>query len=159
MIRSGAHPVSDGEDGRASENPEGPVLLFDGVCNLCAGVVRFIIPRDRKGRFRFAALQSEIGGSRLRQAGLKIDLSDPANATLVLIEGGRAHLRSSAALRVATKLGGAWPLLGVFLIVPPPLRDLIYRWVSRNRYRWFGKNDACYIPESGENWRFLDAPQ
>lgn len=156
MIRSGAHPVSDGEDGRASENPEGPVLLFDGVCNLCAGVVRFIIPRDRTGRFRFAALQSEIGETRLRQAGLEIDLSDPANATLVLIEGGRAHVRSSAALRIAANLGGAWPLLATLLIVPRPLRDLVYRWVARNRYRWFGKKDVCYIPDSDESRRFLD---
>ena len=67
------------------------------------------------------------------------------------------HVRSSAALRVATKLGGAWPLLAVFLVVPRPLRDLVYRWVARNRYRWFGKKDACYVPATDESWRFLDA--
>ncbi len=93
--------------------PEGPVLLFDGVCNLCAGVVRFIIPRDLNGRFRFASLQSEIGAALLREARLEVDPSDPATATLVLIEGERTYVRSSAALRVATKLGGGWPLLAV----------------------------------------------
>ena len=77
--------------------------------------------------------------------------------TMILLDGVRAHTRSSAALRVAAKLDQGWPLLAVFLVIPRPLRDLVYRWVAGNRYRWFGKRDACYVPEEDESWRFLDA--
>ncbi|WP_420463629.1 thiol-disulfide oxidoreductase DCC family protein [Candidatus Palauibacter sp.] len=135
---------------------EGPIVLFDGVCNLCAGAVRFIIPRDRRGRFRFASLQSEAGRRILAHVGLALDAEDPAEWSLVLVANGRGYLRSAAALRIAAGLGRGWPLVAVFLVVPAPLRDLAYRFVARNRYRWFGRKTACELPRTEESSRFLD---
>ena len=136
---------------------EGPIVLFDGVCNLCAGAVRFIIPRDRRGRFRFAALQSEAGRRIL--AGIGVEAPEPGETprSLVLVANGRAYLRSAAALRIAARLDRGWRLASVFLVVPGPLRDLVYRFVARNRYRWFGRETACDLPRAEEAWRFLDA--
>ncbi len=126
-----------------------PVILFDGVCNLCNAAVNFIIDRDPEAVFRFAPLQSDVGQEltgRCRIGG--------AN-TIVLIENGRCSARSTAALRIARRLSGAWPLLGVLLAVPAPLRDAAYRAVARNRYRWFGKRDACRLPTPDLRSRFL----
>ena len=127
------------------------IVLFDGVCNLCHGSVRFILKRDPREHFRFASLQSDPGRDLLREYDLPEDLS-----TIVLIENGRAFHRSSAALRIARRLRGAWPLLAVFLVIPPPLRDLVYRFIANNRYRWFGKKDVCSLPEPGQAARFLE---
>lgn len=137
--------------------PEGPIVLFDGVCNLCAGAVRFIIPRDRSGRFRFAALQSDAAREILEGVGAPIQEPEASPPSLVLVSEGRAHVRSGAALRIAAGLGRGWPLLVVLLVIPPPLRDLAYRFVARNRYRWFGKETACDVPRIDEAWRFIDA--
>lgn len=136
--------------------PEGPIVLFDGVCNLCAGAVRFIIPRDRSGRFRFAALQSETGQRILAEAGIEAAEPGEAPGSLVLLADGKAYLRSAAALRIAKGLDRAWPLASALLLIPAPLRDLAYRFVARNRYRWFGKETACDVPRSDEAWRFID---
>ncbi|WP_419950054.1 thiol-disulfide oxidoreductase DCC family protein [Candidatus Palauibacter sp.] len=141
----------------ADPNLEGPIVLFDGVCNLCAGAVRFIIPRDRPGRFRFASLQSEAGQRILTAVGVEAPEPGEAPRSLVLVANGRAYLRSGGALRIAAGLGRAWPLAAVLLVIPSPLRDLAYRFVARNRYRWFGKHTACSLPRAAENWRFLDA--
>ncbi|MYH08810.1 MAG: DUF393 domain-containing protein [Gemmatimonadales bacterium] len=137
--------------------PEGPIVLFDGVCNLCAGAVRFIIPRDRCGRFRFAALQSDAGRRILAATGVETPGADEPPESLILVADRRTYARSGAALRIAAGLGGGWPLLAVFLVIPAPLRDLAYRFVARNRYRWFGKQTACELPRTEESWRFLDA--
>ncbi|WP_419933901.1 thiol-disulfide oxidoreductase DCC family protein [Candidatus Palauibacter sp.] len=136
---------------------EGPIVLFDGVCNLCAGTVRFIIPRDRRGRFRFASLQSEAGRRVLLGLGAEGPDPDEPPQSLVLVANGRVYRRSRAALRIAAGLDRGWPLVAVFLVVPAPLRDLAYRFVARNRYRWFGRKTACELPQTGESWRFLDA--
>ena len=133
--------------------------MFDGVCNLCTGAVRFVIPRDRRGRIRFASLQSDVARSLLADAELPAGLAESTAETMILLDRGRVHVRSSAALRVAAKLDQGWPLLAAFLAVPRPLRDLVYRWVGRNRTRWFGKRDACYVPAAEESWRFLDADE
>ena len=137
-------------------SPEGPIVLFDGVCNLCAGAVRIIIRRDRRGRFRFASLQSDVGRRIL--AGIGGTSPEPGGSleSLVLVSEGRAHVRSGAALRIAAGLDGGWPMLAVFLVIPAPLRDLAYRFVARNRYRWFGKETACDVPRIDEAWRFID---
>ena len=132
-----------------------PIVLFDGVCNLCNGSVQFLLKRDPEGRFRFAALQSDAGRRLMAEHGLAADTL----SSVLLIEGGRVWHESSAALRIARHLPGAWKLLRVFAIVPRPLRDAAYRWIARNRYRWFGKRDECMVPRPGDRERFLDATE
>lgn len=129
-----------------------PVLLFDGVCNLCNGAVAFVIRRDARARFRFAPLQSPAADALLASLGVsRAGLPD----SFVLVEDGRVHLRSTAALRVARGLRFPWPLLGVLLVVPRFLRDPLYDFVARNRYRWFGKRDECMVPTAELQARFL----
>jgi predicted DCC family thiol-disulfide oxidoreductase YuxK len=131
--------------------PPHPVLLFDGVCNLCNGFVQFIIKRDPQGVFRFASLQSELARNLLSERGL-----DPAAMdTVVLIDGDRTYVKSDAALRAAGYMGGAWPVLKVFGVLPRSWRNAIYDWVARNRYRWFGKKDQCMVPTPELRSRFL----
>ncbi len=128
-----------------------PILLFDGVCNLCHGSVRFLLDRDRKARFRFAPLQSEIGRALLA----RFDLDAAALDTVVLIDADGAHARSDAALRCARLLGAPWSWSWLLSAVPRPLRDAAYEFVARHRYRWFGKKDACPIPRPEWRARFL----
>lgn len=128
-----------------------PILLFDGVCNLCNGAVRFIIERDPAGIFRFASLQSEAAKQLLGQfPEAPRDIS-----TIVLIEHNRLYTKSDAALRAARHLPGAWPALYGFIIIPPAIRNIIYDWIARNRYRWFGKQDQCMMPTPELKGRFL----
>jgi predicted DCC family thiol-disulfide oxidoreductase YuxK len=130
-----------------------PIVLFDGVCNLCNGLVQFVIRRDPPpARLRFAALQSNAGQQLLREHGLStVDLD-----TFVFIEAGVAHVRSTAALRLLKRLGLPWSLAWCAVIVPRPLRDAVYRWISRNRYRWFGVRESCMVPSAELRSRFLD---
>jgi predicted DCC family thiol-disulfide oxidoreductase YuxK len=132
-----------------------PVLLFDGVCNLCNGSVQLIIRRDPEGRFRFASLQSAAGQRYLDE--LRIDRQ--ALDSLILVEGDRWSKESDAVLRIARHLGGPWKMLAVFRLVPGPLRDWAYRLIARNRYRWFGKRESCWLPTQELRERFLDAAQ
>ena len=128
-----------------------PVLLFDGVCNLCNGSVQWVLLHDRKAQFRFAALQSETGQALLRQFGL-----DPAQLdTVLLVDGDRIFLRSDAPLEIARRLGGGWALLYLFKVLPRPLRDAVYNWVARNRYHWFGRQEACMLPRPEWKGRFV----
>lgn len=133
-------------------SPRAPVLLFDGVCGLCHRAVAFVLARDRRGVFRFASLQSEVGRALAARCGLRPDALD----TLVLVEGERCSTRSTAALRVARRLTGAWPLLAALLVVPRPLRDAVYDAVAARRYRWFGRYDSCPLPPPALRPRFLD---
>lgn len=129
-----------------------PVLLFDGVCNLCNRSVQFVIKKDRKRIFRFASLQSELGMHVMQQYGLPVsDLN-----SFLLLENGKLYTKSTAALRLTRKLGGGWPLLYAFMIVPKFIRDGIYSWIARNRYKWFGKRDACWLPTPELKTLFLD---
>ena len=148
--------TDDRSPGTDDPSPEGPIVLFDGVCNLCAGAVRFIIPRDRSGRFRFASLQSDAAREILEGVGAPIPEPEASPPSLVLVSEGRAHVRSGAALRIAVGLDRGWPVLAALLVIPAPLRDLAYRFVARNRYRWFGKETACDVPRIDEGWRFID---
>jgi predicted DCC family thiol-disulfide oxidoreductase YuxK len=126
-------------------------VLFDGVCNLCAGVVRFVIERDREARFRFAPLQSELGRALQRQHGL-----DPDElATFVVIDAEGAATRSTAVLRILRQLGAPWRWLYPLRWVPTPLRDALYGVVARNRYRWFGRREQCLVPTPELRSRFL----
>lgn len=127
------------------------IILFDGVCNLCAWSVQFIIRRDPRGQFRFAALQSAAGQRLLAERGL----AGPDLDSVVLIEGPRAYTRSGAALRIARRLTGLWPALAALLLVPRPLRDWAYSVVARNRYRWFGQQSECMLPTPELRARFL----
>jgi predicted DCC family thiol-disulfide oxidoreductase YuxK len=128
------------------------VVLFDGVCNLCNGTVVFVAGRDPGGYFRFAALQSPIGQDVLTAAGLPADTLE----TLVLLEGGRVFVRSTAALRITRRLSGLWPLAYAAIVIPPPIRDAAYRLIARHRYRLFGRRDACMIPSPDLRRRFLE---
>ena len=129
----------------------GAVVLFDGVCNLCNGFVRFVIPRDPRGYFQFATLGSAAAARVLGERGGPT----PGADSLVLVEGGRAYIRSAAALRIARRLRFPWSLAYGLTIVPRPLRDWIYDFVARNRYRWFGRRDACMLPGQATKDRFL----
>ena len=128
------------------------IVLYDGVCNLCTGTVRFAVDRDPEGRIHYASLQSKLGHALMEHVGLPSGRYD----TFVFVEDGVAHVRSTAALRLAKKLRGPWPAMSVFLIVPRPIRDFVYRLVSKSRYLWFGRTDACRIPTPDERERFLD---
>ena len=128
-----------------------PVILFDGVCNLCNQSVQFVINHDPKSTFRFAALQSGFGQEQLREH--RLDTNE--FISVVLLVGNKVYDRSRAALEIARRLNGLWPLLYVFVIVPPFIRNFVYDWISRNRYRWFGKRDECMIPTPELKARFI----
>lgn len=128
-----------------------PIVLFDGLCNLCSSSVQFIITHDPKNRFRFASLQSDFGQKILHENHLSAtDLN-----SFILYENGKIYTRSTGALKVAKQLSGPWKLLSGFLILPPFLRDGIYNLVSRNRYKWFGKKSSCWLPSKSLNSRFI----
>ena len=131
---------------------DGAVIVFDGVCALCSRWVRFLLRFDRKGRYRFAAMQGEHGRSLLMAHGL--DPDDPLS--FLLVEGGTAYTDTDAIVRVISGLGGAWRLAGAARWIPTALRDRGYRWLARNRYRWFGRNETCFLPTLEQRGRFLD---
>lgn len=127
------------------------LVLFDGTCNFCCSSVNFSIRRDPRGRLRFATLSSEAARRAVAATGFSGELPD----SVVLIENGRLHTLSSAGLRIAKKLRMPWPVLGVFLLLPRCVRDIPYRWLARNRYRWFGKRDECMVPTPEIRARFV----
>jgi predicted DCC family thiol-disulfide oxidoreductase YuxK len=116
-----------------------PVVLFDGVCKLCNGSVNFIVRRDRKGRLRLAPLQSDYGRAILEKYGRHTDPMD----SMMLLEGKRLTVKSTAVIRISKYLSGAWPLCMILLTIPPFIRDFIYDIIAKNRYRWFGKYNTC----------------
>ena len=126
-----------------------PVILFDGVCNLCTGSVQFVIERDSRKRFRFASLQSPVAE---RLLGRREDLE-----SIILLQDGKTYRKSGAALRIARRLDGLWPLLAVLLIIPGFLRDAVYDWIGRRRYRMFGRREACWLPSVDLADRFLNS--
>ena len=131
-------------DGRA-------VVLFDGVCNLCNRSVRFVVRRDPAMCFRFASLQSAFAAEVLRGSGLP----DGYLGSIVLLEDGVLYTKSDAMLRIARGLRAPWPLAGALGVIPRTLRDMVYDWVARNRYRWFGKREACLVPSGEDAIRFI----
>jgi predicted DCC family thiol-disulfide oxidoreductase YuxK len=128
-----------------------PVILFDGVCNFCNSVVAFTIRQDRKGVFRFAALQSPAGQRLLQQYGLP----DQDFASFILIDKGKAYKSSTAGLKLYNRLPWYWKWVQVFRIVPQFLRDAVYNFVARNRYKWFGRQKQCMVPSPELKSRFL----
>jgi predicted DCC family thiol-disulfide oxidoreductase YuxK len=129
-----------------------PIVLFDGLCNVCDGSVQAILKRDREGIFRFASLQGRFGQETLKRMGM------PTNdlETLVLLEDGKIHTRSTAVLRILHRMGGVWGFLYIFRFIPVPLRDAAYRLFARRRHRLFGRRDDCRIPTPGQRERFID---
>lgn len=128
------------------------IILFDGVCNLCNALVQFVIRHDPEQYFRFASLQSEAGRALLA----KHDLAAPETPeSLVLLEGGKVRRYSSAALHILRHLKSWHRLFFPLIYVPAFLRDPVYRFIARHRYRWFGKQDTCWLPEPELNERFL----
>jgi predicted DCC family thiol-disulfide oxidoreductase YuxK len=130
---------------------EHKILLFDGVCNLCNSAINFVIRNDKKDIFRFTALQEEPGKSLLKKYQI-----DPKNTdSIVLIENGKAFVKSTAALRVSKHLNGALPLLYGLIIIPVFIRNAVYDFIAKNRYKWYGKKDSCIIPTPELKSRFL----
>ncbi|MEO8172773.1 MAG: thiol-disulfide oxidoreductase DCC family protein [Sediminibacterium sp.] len=129
-----------------------PIIFFDGVCNLCTGVVQFVIRHDPKRRFRFASLQSEIGQQLLKQN----DLPSAEFGSFILFENGKVYTKSTAALTVAKNLNGLLPIWYVNIIFPKFIRDGVYNLVARNRYKWFGKKEECWIPTPELNELFIN---
>ncbi|MGM7634833.1 thiol-disulfide oxidoreductase DCC family protein [Bacillus sp. Hm123] len=126
------------------------IILFDGECNFCEHSVQFIIKRDPKAHYKFASLQSDIG-QRLMEAH-----QVPSNIdSLLLIDGDHCYHQSTAALRICKHLSGGWKLFYYLLIIPRPIRDKVYQWVAKNRYKWFGKKDHCVLPSPEIRKRFL----
>lgn len=131
-------------------NKEQHIVFFDGVCNLCNSSLQFIIRNDRKALFKFASLQSDKACELLKPFG---ELNEDS---VLYLKNGILYKRSSAALRIARQLDGLWPLLYIFIIIPPFIRNAIYKWIAKNRYQWFGKMEECMVPEEGLKERFLE---
>lgn len=132
-------------------NEDKAIVLFDGFCNFCSSSVLFIIKRDRGVYFRFAALQTGSGKLIKEKYGLSLDKTD----SIILIENNKVYYRSTAALRITRKLKGAWKLFYATIIIPPFIRDFFYDLVARNRYRWFGKRNTCFMPDQAVKERFI----
>ena len=127
-----------------------PVVLFDGVCKLCNGSVNFILPRDNKGQLKLAPLQSDYARAVLKEHGKNSDMLD----SMMLLEGGRLTVKSTALIRISKYLDGAWPLCMVALVIPPFIRDFVYDIIAKKRYKWFGKYDTCRLPDPKYKARF-----
>jgi predicted DCC family thiol-disulfide oxidoreductase YuxK len=127
------------------------ILVFVAECLLCSGWVQFLLRRDRERRFRFASMQSDAGRALLTRAG--VDAQDPE--TFVLVDGEHIYSQSDAILRVLRTLGWPWRISAVLRVIPAALRDVLYRWLARNRYRWFGRRQTCYVPEAHDAARFI----
>jgi predicted DCC family thiol-disulfide oxidoreductase YuxK len=128
------------------------IVLFDGVCNLCNSSVQFILKRDKKNQFVFGSLQGKTGQEYLKKFNLPADTLN----SFMLVEDDNLYTKSTGALHMLKYLGGAWPLLYAFIIVPAFIRDAVYNWIARNRYKWFGKKNACWIPTPALKAKFLD---
>ena len=127
------------------------VILFDGVCNFCNNAVNFVIKRDKQAAIMFTPLQSDTGKELAKQYGIPVDDLQ----SFIFIEKGTAFNRSTAALKVCKYLNAAWPFCYAFLIVPVFIRDGIYNWIAKNRYKWFGQKNECMIPTPDVRARFL----
>ena len=127
------------------------IIFFDGVCMLCNRSVRFIIKRDPHKHYLFCSLESETAKARLG------DQRDTLPDSIILQRDGKLYAESSAALRICQHLRAPWPFLSICLVIPPFIRNALYRWVARNRYRWFGKLEQCPLPDPAEQDRFLNS--
>ena len=152
-VSGGARPAAAASEPAGSADPrnDGPIVLYDGWCNLCDSSVAFILRRDRHARFRFAALQSPAGTGLL--GGCASD--EPLDGTMVLVYGGRCRTRSEALLTILRLLPSPWPWLTAFAVVPLRVRDRAYDLVARHRSKWFGRTDVCMTSLAEYNDRFI----
>ena len=128
-----------------------PVIFFDGVCNLCNASVQFVIAHDKKDQFKFTALQGDYATEMLPKFNADLEKLN----TILLLEDGKLYTKSSAALRIARKLNGLIPLLYAFIIVPKFIRDWVYDIIARNRYRWWGRQESCWVPTPDLKSKFI----
>jgi len=126
------------------------LILFDGECNFCDHSVQFIIKHDKQALYRFASIQSNVGQEIIKKYHVPTNID-----SLILLEKDRCYYKSSAALKICRNLKGGWKTLYGLLLVPKPIRDYLYTIVARNRYKWFGKKDACILPSPEIRKRFL----
>ena len=132
------------------------LILFDGVCNLCNGFVQFVIEHDPASQFQFAALQSPVAQARLREHGTPTPPPGTDPDSVLLLEDGRLYSHSTAILRIAWRLGGIWAVLAApGWLLPAVVRNAAYRFVARHRYRWFGRQESCWLPTPTLKARFL----
>jgi len=134
-----------------SEHQQHKIILFDGVCNLCNSSVNFVIRKDKKDQFRFAALQSDIG--KIYTSKFNIDSTE--TDSILLIDDDKVYIKSTAALYITKSLSGGYPLLFGFIILPSIIRNWVYDVVARNRYKWYGKKETCMIPTPELKEKFL----
>ncbi|WP_245228748.1 thiol-disulfide oxidoreductase DCC family protein [Pontixanthobacter sp. CEM42] len=128
-----------------------PIIVFDGICVLCSANAQFVLKFDRKGVFRLAAMQSEVGADLMRQAG--IDPEDPDS--FIIVEQGRVLRDSDAVISMWKRLGWPWKIVGLAGLIPRGIRDPLYRLIARNRYRIFGKRETCWMPSPEQAKRIL----
>ncbi|MFN4234436.1 MAG: thiol-disulfide oxidoreductase DCC family protein [Bacteroidia bacterium] len=128
------------------------ILLFDGECNLCNGTVQFVIKRDKKAIIKFASLQSEIGKQLMQKFNIPTEYID----SIILVENNKVFYKSTAALRLSKKMDGLWPLIYVFIIIPAFIRNFVYDFIARNRIKWFGKADSCWVMTLELRERFIE---
>lgn len=129
---------------------EQPIVFFDGVCNLCNSAIQWIICHDPKARIQFAPFQSEAGQNLIEKTILKQEIR-----SVILRDERHVYYKSTAVLRMCRYLKGFWKLCVVFLIIPRPIRDFIYDYIAKNRYKWFGKRSQCMVPTKENKERFL----
>lgn len=128
-----------------------PLIVFDGVCALCSGFVRFVLRHDRRRQYRFLAAQTDLAAALYRHYGLPTDHWE----TNLLIKDGRLFVRSEAAIEIVAGFAGWWRALAIFRVLPRSWRDWCYDRIAGNRYRWFGRHDLCMVPEPAQADRFL----
>ena len=128
------------------------IVLFDGYCNLCSGSVVFILKRERGDVFRFASLQSDFANQLLTNRGL----GKETPRSIIVVENDRLLFRSTAALHIVKQLRGLWPTLYILILLPKFIRDPVYDFIARNRYKWFGMRNRCFVPDQQMSFKFLD---
>ncbi len=133
------------------EKTDQPIIIFDGVCNLCEYSVRFIVKHDRQAKFKFISAQSERGKVFQRLYGV----DTLQHGTVILLKNDQVFVKSDAAVEIAKDLDGPWRFLHIFKYIPKPGRDFVYSIISKNRYRWFGKKNECLLPDNNIKDRFL----
>ncbi len=138
---------------KQSIEPNKKLILFDGVCNLCNGAIQFMIKHDKNDTFRYAALQSDIGKKLIEERNIDTKKVD----SIILIEPGVAYYdKSDAALQIGKQLKGYRTISSILYLIPSGLRNIVYDFIARNRYKWYGKKEACMIPTPELKAKFLE---